>query len=409
MDYFIVAFSNVLRIFSQGIFFIFFARALGSEIFGMFSAVMALVMIFGPFVGFGSNNLLVKYRAREEYNIRYLYSNAIILCLISYVLLIPFFFFLYSSVYGFSSDQFFVLSLVLVTELVVTKLIELNNQYFQSEGKNRRIGLNVIVFSVLRIVAVGFLFLYEVDDYRLWLIFYCITSLLSFLFSVMGIKFSFNEINVRWFFGAIKESLHFSLGISAQGVYNDVDKLLLMKYSTPVLVGEYSAAYKIIDLAFSPLRAFYLIRYKGYFFDKTDEKNNLYAYAKKNLLISMTLGFFAMVSIVLLSPLIPIVLGSSYENSKNMVLWLAFIPFIRSIHYVLSDYLTGAGLQKLRSMIQVFFAIVSFLLGLYLIGNYSWKGAVFVTFVTELCLMLVLIFAIYNLRFKKKVKFDVAS
>ena len=398
MDYFIVAFSNVLRILSQGVFFVFFARALGAEVFGVFSAVMALVVIFGPFVGFGSNNLIVKYRAREEYKVSFLYSNAVFLCFISYFFLIPFFLFLYWFLYGFSNDQFLILSLVLVTELVITKLIELNNQYFQAEGRNKRIGLNVTVFSILRMSAVGALLLLDVDDYRVWIIFYGATSLVSWFFSVFGVMFSFKDIDFKWFSGAIKESIHFSLGISSQGVYNDVDKLLLMKYSSPVLVGEYSAAYKIIDLAFSPLRAFYLIRYKGYFLDKSEEKNSLFRYMKKNLIISMLLGFSATCLIILLSPLIPLVLGDSYEASKIIVVWLAFIPFLRSIHYVLSDYLTGAGLQKVRSIIQVFFALISFVLGLKLIEDYSWKGAVFVTFATEIMLVLVLLGVIFKLR-----------
>ena len=45
------------------------------------------------------------------------------------------------------------------------------------------------------------------------------------------------------------------------------------------------------------------------------------------------------------------------------------------MHYFAADSLTGAGMQGIRTAVQVGIAILNVLLNLWLIPLYSWRGA----------------------------------
>jgi O-antigen/teichoic acid export membrane protein len=57
------------------------------------------------------------------------------------------------------------------------------------------------------------------------------------------------------------------------------------------------------------------------------------------------------------------------------VRWLALIPLLRCIHSFLADALSGAGLQRTRTGVQVVVALVNIALNLMILPRYSWRGA----------------------------------
>jgi len=63
--------------------------------------------------------------------------------------------------------------------------------------------------------------------------------------------------------------------------------------------------------------------------------------------------------------------------------WLSPLILIRTIHYFLSNSLTGADLQGLRSVIQVGAAALNVLLNLWLIPAYSWRGAAWASLASD--------------------------
>jgi O-antigen/teichoic acid export membrane protein len=57
------------------------------------------------------------------------------------------------------------------------------------------------------------------------------------------------------------------------------------------------------------------------------------------------------------------------------VRWLALIPLLRCLHSFLADALSGAGLQRTRTTIQVFVALLNIGANLIILPRYSWRGA----------------------------------
>ncbi|NET53416.1 MAG: polysaccharide biosynthesis protein, partial [Merismopedia sp. SIO2A8] len=70
--------------------------------------------------------------------------------------------------------------------------------------------------------------------------------------------------------------------------------------------------------------------------------------------------------------------------------WLAPLIFFKAIQFFAADTLTGAGLQGIRSGLQVGAAIANALGNLWLIPLYSWKGAAISSLATDGLLMLCL-------------------
>jgi O-antigen/teichoic acid export membrane protein len=77
----------------------------------------------------------------------------------------------------------------------------------------------------------------------------------------------------------------------------------------------------------------------------------------------------------LFAPALLVALGPKYEDVVPAVRWLALIPLLRSIHSFLADALSGAGLQRTRTGIQVGVALTNIGLNLIVLPAYSWRGA----------------------------------
>ena len=51
------------------------------------------------------------------------------------------------------------------------------------------------------------------------------------------------------------------------------------------------------------------------------------------------------------------------------------LPVLKTLHYFIADALTGAGFQRLRTLIQGGVAIFNVLINLWAIPAYGWRGA----------------------------------
>ncbi len=76
-----------------------------------------------------------------------------------------------------------------------------------------------------------------------------------------------------------------------------------------------------------------------------------------------------------------------------MLRMLAVLPLIQSIHYVFSDALTAAGLQKLRTRLQWIVAAIYAAAALTVIPRMGWQGAAGVCLGCELLLAVLVVVA----------------
>jgi O-antigen/teichoic acid export membrane protein len=84
-----------------------------------------------------------------------------------------------------------------------------------------------------------------------------------------------------------------------------------------------------------------------------------------------------------LAPVLPLFVGRSFSESVSVLRWLCLIPVFRSVHGVTGAVLTGAGLQRYRSVTQMVAVALNFGLNLWLIPTHGWHGAAWASLVTD--------------------------
>jgi O-antigen/teichoic acid export membrane protein len=173
----------------------------------------------------------------------------------------------------------------------------------------------------------------------------------------------------------IREGFYFAVGLSAQTIYNDLDKTMLARLSTLSATGIYGAAYRLIDVSFAPVSALLAAAYPNFFRRGVGGVSSTFSYARMLLKHAVGYSVLACGGILLCAGLVPHVLGPEYVRTAEALRWLAPLPILKALHYFLSDTLTGAGYQGLRSAIQTAVALFNVLLNLWLIPAYSWRGA----------------------------------
>jgi O-antigen/teichoic acid export membrane protein len=175
--------------------------------------------------------------------------------------------------------------------------------------------------------------------------------------------------------GEFIEGLYFSGSLSAQSIYNDIDKTMLARMATLDAVGIYAAAYRIIDVAFIPVRSLLNAAYPGFFRAGQDGVSGTVRYMWRLLPKSACYSFLAFLCLVVGAPIIPHLFGSEYTRTVEALRWLALLPLLKTIHYFLADTLTCSGHQGFRTLIQVMVAGFNILINLWIIPRYSWRGA----------------------------------
>jgi O-antigen/teichoic acid export membrane protein len=158
----------------------------------------------------------------------------------------------------------------------------------------------------------------------------------------------------RWHLYSPRELLlgvYFSISLSAQTIYNDIDKTMLAGMVSLWAAGVYGAAYRIVDATFSPVNAVMAAAYA-------------------------TFALFAATTLWICAPYVPRVLGPQFAECSLALRLLSPLLVLRSVHVFAADTLTGSGFQATRTAIQVGIAGLNVALNLFLLPRYGWRGAV---------------------------------
>jgi O-antigen/teichoic acid export membrane protein len=222
-----------------------------------------------------------------------------------------------------------------------------------------------------------------------WGLFYLLSTAVSAVvgFLLVHRELGSPELDLARVASELREGLSFSVSFSAQSVYNDIDKTLLTRLSTLEAAGIYAAAYRLIDVSLTPIRALLHASFARFFQHGAAGIEGSFGFAKRLLPVAGAYGLFAGAALYLTAPLLPYLLGDEYQNAVEAARWLAILPFLRAIHYLLADTLTGADFQGLRSGVQVLVGLFNVLINLVLIPIYSWRGAVWASIASDALLL----------------------
>jgi O-antigen/teichoic acid export membrane protein len=364
------------RLVIQAAYFVLIARALGPDAYGAFVTVVATAALLGPFSGLGTATLFIKNVRSGKREASICWGNGILLTVLSGTLL---------SGLGAGLSALLhlktvpsVVTIVCVADLVLLKVTELAAFGFAALDQMKQTSIQNVVVSLLRLGGiVALVITVHPVTLNLWVLTYLLTTLLGTLYALMkgGQLWGRPVVDLRALREDAAEGVFFSVAGSATTIYNDIDKIMLSRLADLAATGVYSAAYRVIDVTMTPVRSLAAAAYPHFFRKGLDGMAQTYPYALSLIAKTSIYGAMTSAGLWLLAPLLPHILGEQYQAVVPAVRWLALIPLLRCIHSFMADSLSGAGLQRIRTGIQMLVALINIGLNVVILPRYSWRGA----------------------------------
>jgi O-antigen/teichoic acid export membrane protein len=384
--------SHGLKLVLQAIYFIVVARKLGAAEYGTFIAATAIAEVVSPFSTLGMGNILVKNVARDRHHFSLYWGNALLTTLVSgsaltlgLVTLAPCF--LPKAVSPV------LLLLAAITSLIFGRVLDLARMAYQSVSRFDRTAQMNLLPHMLRAGAALWMVTFFPDPRAYdWMVLglVCIGGAAIASLILVHQEIAPARPKLQQIIPDLRQGSYFAIGLSAQSVYNDIDKTMLASLASVEATGLYAAAYRLIEVAFVPMRSILDASYTRFFKAGKTGIQGTWLVARKLLPMMAGYGGLAAVGLALGAPIVPWILGPEYAMAVPALQWLAPIVLLKGLHYIAADTLTGADLQGYRSITQIGVAAFNILLNLWMIPRYGWQGAVMSSLASDGLLMVIL-------------------
>ncbi len=220
-----------LRLLVQAVYFTVIAGALGASNYGSFVGVAALVGILYPFGAMGSGHLLIKSVARDKGTFSIAWGDALVTTGIGGAVLVAAVILLSRAVLPGTIPVHLVV-VVAIADIPGLSLITIAGQAFQSfEQLQWTAAINLLI-SMNRMLGALLLVVFHHHPTALqWGYVYLactvVTATLStaLVFTRLGAP----RLKLRRSPEALWKGFHFSVTLSAQSIYNDIDKTMLAR------------------------------------------------------------------------------------------------------------------------------------------------------------------------------------
>lgn len=381
--------GNGARLLFQGVYFVLIARILGAHQYGTFITVTAAAAIVSPLVGNGFSSLMIKHVAHDATRLPEAFGNVLLVTLGSGLLLsallIP-----ACLTWLPHSIPFAVIVMLLAADVLLIPYVTTAGVVFWSlERMGWTAALNALI-SLSRLLGIVVIMLLHRPTLMAWSVTYLITSSLC---AMIGLACALSVVGkprprLETIRTDLKEGFYFSTSLSAQTIYNDIDKTLLGRLSTLESVGIYGAAYRLIDFAFTPINALLSAAYPSFFRHGRDGIHTSLRYGRGLAKRILPYSLLASVALFAGAPLVSWVLGHQYAEVTEALRWLAVLPLLKTVHYFIADALTGAGYQGSRTLVQAGVAVFNILINLWVIPAHGWRGAAWSSIASDALLAL---------------------
>jgi O-antigen/teichoic acid export membrane protein len=295
-----------------------------------------------------------------------------------------------------AASSFALMAVLCVSELLFAKLIDICGQVFIAREKLRLTSRFVVLQSAARLAAIPAFMSFAAPSALNWA---CGALATNLLVAAYVLYATLKETGMPLFDTGLalretRQGVHFAIGLSAKGFYTDADKAFLARFESTEIVGLYTSAFRVVQMALTPVRAVAQSSLATFFREgERGLQHSLQVAARLAaplgvFSVAIAIGFFVM------APLLPVLLGPGFAGSVEVVRWLSLLPLVFAAQSLLSDALSGAGYQSVRAAIQIGAAVAACVLNIALIRPFGWKGAVFASYGSQLLMVLGLLAAI---------------
>jgi O-antigen/teichoic acid export membrane protein len=380
----------------QVLYFTVIARSLRAENYGAFVGVVGLVGILLPFAAMGSGFLMIKNVSRDKRLFQTNFGSALLTTILSST----FAFVLVAGISHFLFPPKIPLKLIMMvacSDLFCLSILTICGQAFMAFERMKWTALLNVLLSAFRLSAAVILVTVKSNPTALeWGGFYLGSTAMIALLALILVfaKLGAPALSLARPVAEIREGFYFSVAQSAATIYNDIDKAMLARLSTLEATGIYGAAYRLIDVSFTPVAAVLVAAYPNFFRVGLDGVPAALRYVRP--LILRALGYATLIAVAFLvgAGMVPLILGSEYRLTSEALRWLAVLPLLKAVHSFLADALTGAGYQALRTLIMAGVAVFNVGINMWIIPAYSWRGAAWSSIASDSLLLGALVTAV---------------
>ena len=383
----------------QAAYFILMARSLGVREYGAFIGIVSLVALLAPFASLGTGNLLIRDTSRDRRCFPAAWGNALLVTLGGGSLL-TMAVLLVGRILLPNAVALSTILCVAVADMLLGRIVEVGGQAFQAFEILGRTAQLLLMLNLARLLGAAAMMVFcPHPTASHWGYLYLVSSALPALYCIAAVttKLGRPRLQVTMARADLIQGLYFSISLSAQNSYNNIDKTMLVRLASLDASGIYAAAYRLVDVAFIPVRSVLYAAYPSFFQQGAHGLEAAAAYARKLLSRVGFYGVMASLALFVLAPVAPVFLGKQYVDTIHALRWLWPLPFLKTLHYFAADALTGAGYQGWRSLLQLLVAGVNVSLNLWLIPSWSWQGAALASLASDSLLAISLWGAVYTL------------
>jgi O-antigen/teichoic acid export membrane protein len=371
----------------QAVYFVLIGRTLGSQQYGLFVGVAALVQVLSNFSTLGMEVVMVRDTSRDKLNFARTFGASLLVAVLG-------FFVILLAALGLGHfllrpELLALLPFVTLSDALCGKIVQIASRAFQGFSMLSYTARLNAATNIARAVTAAILSAYVYRTHIIptaytWTKIYWLSSLfvatISLLLVITRLGWpTFGRISGR----DLGDGFSFSISSSSISVYNDIDKTLMVSFGQINAAGIYAAAYRIVDVASTPIYGIYTAAFPRFFQEGAIGVQNAFRLAHRLLKKTALYGIAVAAIMFFGARLLPLVLGPSFEGSVGALRWLCLLPLIRCFHYAAGSTITGSSSQWYRTSSQIFAALANLGLNVVLIPRFSWRGAAAASLLTD--------------------------
>lgn len=355
-----------LQIITQFGYFALISRALGPGGYGIFASVSAIALMVSVFVGLGSDHLLIQRLAVNRDAFAQYFGRALAMMLMTFAPAIAFAFIIF---HFLDTGAFSLLGLfyILAAECIFRKVSFLcSATYMAHDRAGKQFAVDNAIM-ILRFLAVAALTLTAEDvDLDTWALWYVGASLVASGVSLMMVLKDYGLPRPVFSGFEFRQGFLLSLEFTSASGMRDLDKPVVLQLLGPVQAGIYTAAFRIIDAASTPVKAALYATYTRYFRHADKGAEHGIAFGLRVLPVISGLGLLVAVFVFLIAGYVPLLLGSDYEEAVGLIRILAIYPLLLGAAGIGADIMRSIGMQGTR--------VVLVFLSNFVIVGVVWVG-----------------------------------
>jgi O-antigen/teichoic acid export membrane protein len=378
--------SEIVSKLLQLLVFVYLARELGKESFGVFSFGIAFALLVFIIADFGLSTLLIREISRNKKAASKYITNAFVIKIfLTIITLVVAFLFL--NLLNYSQE----VKLIAYTMLSFTILQSFTDLYYSIFRAFERMHYDASIKILRMLILVTAIFFVIKNNFSLATasLAFPITEIITLTITVIlvytkFIKISF-DFDYRFSKEIVKKSSFFCLSMVFAGLFMYTDQIMLSKLGSVADVGIYAAASNImLALIFIPMmyaNAIYPVISKFFI----SSKKSLKLAYERSFKYMLILGLAVSTGIFSLSEnIVSLLYGPEYKETAIVLAILSGYLFLRFINVISGFTLSSINRQDSRIFSQGTAALTNIILNFILIPMYGFIGAAVATLITEI-------------------------